>query len=93
MRYNTDGSLDTTFNGTGRVGVPLYGGASGVALQSDGKIVVSGTSYVSGGYHFTLFRYNPNGSLDTSFNGTGTATADFGGSSEWGNGLAIQGDG
>ena len=41
---------------------------------------------------FALARYNPNGSLDTSFSGDGRQTTDFGGFDE-ANGVALQGDG
>src|SRR5262249_26730856 len=61
-RYNTNGSLDTSFGTAGEVMTAGMDGAS-MALQSDGKIVVLG-----GG--FDLARYNTNGSLDTTF-GTG----------------------
>ncbi len=52
--------------------------ANGVALQADGKIVAVGGSGGTGG-DFALARYNPNGSLDTSFSGDGKQTTDFGG--------------
>ena len=70
VRLNPDGSLDTTFGGTGKVltDVGGYGGANSVALQSDGRIVVGG--FGSGGY-FTIVRYLPNGTLDSSFSGDG----------------------
>ena len=42
VRYNSDGSLDTTFNGTGKV--HSGGGATSVVIQSDGKIVAAGGS-------------------------------------------------
>ena len=97
VRYGTDGNLDTTFNGTGKelFYVPSWGNAypSGVALQADGKIVVSGGGAVGSEYHFALLRCNPDGSLDTSFNGTGTTITNFGGTSEFGNGVVIQDDG
>ena len=41
---------------------------------------------------FALARYNPNGSLDTSFSGDGKQTTDFG-DGDVANGVAIQGDG
>ena len=69
VRYNADGSLDTSFNGTGIVITPAgnsWGGASDLAIQTDGKIVVVGYSV-----DFAVVRYNPDGSLDTSFGGTG----------------------
>src|SRR5687767_5219095 len=40
-RYNTNGSLDTTFGGTGRVFIDHYQIAIDVAIQPDGKIVVA----------------------------------------------------
>ena len=56
VRYNTDGSLDTSFDGDGTVVTPYssgYAGAQGVAIQADGKIVVAGSS----GYGITVARY------------------------------------
>lgn len=71
-RYNPDGSLDTTFgdvvNGqhTGTATSTIVPAA--IALQSDGKIVVGG----SAGSGAAVARFNADGSLDTTFNGTGT---------------------
>ena len=62
---------------------PTSGGsdvANGVALQGDGKIVAVGASDPAAADDFALARYNPNGSLDTSFSGDGKQTTDFGGS-------------
>jgi uncharacterized delta-60 repeat protein len=81
VRYNTDGSLDTSFgnSNTGKVIGPAVGDvfihaalypAEGTA--NDGKIVVGGLS--SG---FAIARYNTNGTLDTSFGSNGIATAPF----------------
>ena len=47
VRYNTDGSLDTTFDGDGKVTTDIGSGhdrAFSVAIQSDGKIVAAGYS-------------------------------------------------
>ena len=97
-RYNADGSLDTSFSGDGRqttvFGSFGEGGATGVALQGDGKIVVVGGSNFNGSHtrDFALARYNPNGSLDSSFSGDGTQTTSFeivAGA----NGVAIQANG
>src|SRR5687767_2252652 len=63
------GDLDPTFGNGGIVigGVPYtLANAEGMALQADGKIVVVGDDY-----DFRVARYNPNGSLDTSFGGGG----------------------
>jgi uncharacterized delta-60 repeat protein len=82
-RYNTDGSPDTSFGGSGVVVTSLSNcesSALSVAIQADGKIVVAGFAtnsvqncYSGGGagYNFAVVRYNPNGSLDATFNGTG----------------------
>ncbi len=73
VRYNADGSLDTTFNGSGKVLTPVGRGADfgqSVAVQADGRILLAGVTYGSGGSDFALVRYTGNGSLDTSF-GTG----------------------
>jgi uncharacterized delta-60 repeat protein len=66
-RYNPDGSLDTSFDGDGRVttGFGLTA-AYAVALAPDGKIVAGGTADTHLG-DSALVRYNANGSLDASF--------------------------
>ncbi len=90
-RYNPNGSLDTSFSGDGRQTTNLGGndGANAVALQSNGKIIAAGSE----GDDFALARYNPNGSLDTTFSGDGKQTTDFGAFFERANGVALQGDG
>jgi uncharacterized delta-60 repeat protein len=85
------GALDPTFSGDGRQTTDLGGGANGVAIQADGKIVVVGLAG-GGGNDFALARYNPNGSLDPSFSGDGRQRTDFG-SRDRANGVAIQADG
>jgi uncharacterized delta-60 repeat protein len=87
-RYNSNGSLDTSFSGDGKQTTNLGGVANGVALQADGKIVAVG----GGGGDFELARYNPNGSLDGSFSGDGKQTTDFG-EFDLASGVALQGDG
>ena len=68
-RLNTNGSLDTSFN----IGTGFNSNVNGLALQSDGKILVGGffTTY-KGLAQIRIARLNTDGSLDTSFNiGTG----------------------
>jgi uncharacterized delta-60 repeat protein len=81
VRYNTDGSLDTSFgtSGNGQVMTLLSptAQANTVAIQSDGKIVVGGDTYVSNREEFALARYNPNGTLDTSFGNGGVVITHF----------------
>jgi uncharacterized delta-60 repeat protein len=94
-RYNANGSLDMSFNGTGKVTTAIGNGfdyGRSVALQSDGKIVVAGSSWNGTGYDCALVRYNANGSLDTTFNGTGKVITAVGFRSE-ANSVAVQGDG
>ena len=96
-RYTANGALDKTFGTQGKVVTDLSKGAdivSGVALQADGKIVVSGsTNGFAGGDNFFVARYNANGSTDTSFGaGKGYVITDFGGS-DGSSELAIQSDG
>lgn len=72
-RYNSDGSLDTTFGEGGRVIVSAPSAlrvALSVALDGEGRLVVSGTSGVSG-LNFGLIRLDGNGNLDSSFGGDG----------------------
>ena len=99
-RFNPDGSFDTSFgNGTGEVTTDLgnheYSGsnATSVAIQADGKIVVGGYSGTEGSYNWAIARYNTDGSLDGSFNGSGEEINHFGTSQSYIEGLAIQGDG
>jgi uncharacterized delta-60 repeat protein len=77
-RYLPDGTPDPSFGDAGYVATNLYppasyAGVKAIALQADGKIVVAGTSDGLESenpevlHQFTLARYNPNGSLDTSF--------------------------
>ena len=99
-RYNPNGSLDTSFSGDGKqttaVGAFGEGGANGVALQSDGKIVAVGTTNENGSHtrDFALARYRLNGSLDPSFSGDGKRTPDLAfGEFAGARGVAIQADG
>jgi uncharacterized delta-60 repeat protein len=70
----TAGTLDTSFGGTGMVTTMIQqsSGSDAVAVQSDLKVVVAGVSY-NGAYpgHFTIARYNTDGSLDTTFGNGG----------------------
>jgi uncharacterized delta-60 repeat protein len=93
-RYNADGSLDTTFDGDGKVTTDISGFdvAFGVAIQpSDGKIVAAGMSLSLG--QFALARYNTDGTLDTSFGGDGKVTTNFTGGDDRADLLAVQADG
>ncbi len=80
VRYNTNGTFDNTFGKNGIVKISIQGSdgisdfCRSVAIQDDGKIVLGGSSYafLGGDNVFTIARINNNGSLDSSFGGTGT---------------------
>ena len=98
-RYNTDGSLDTSFSCDGKQITDFAGNtdlANGVAVQSDGRIVVAGSSFSpTTANDFAVARYNTDGSLDTGFSGDGKQTVPIGLSStpDIANGVVIQADG
>lgn len=87
-RYKQNGSLDTTFNGTGKKLFSVGPGAgtwqswaSDVVVEpADNKIVVVGlTRDFASISDIALVRLNPEGTFDTSFSGDGKVTIDFGG--------------
>jgi uncharacterized delta-60 repeat protein len=96
IRYNADGTIDTSFGTSGKVFTAIDTGndqAYSVALQSDGKIVVAGSALVSGHSNFAIARYNANGTLDTSFGSGGKATLLIGSNSSTATSVVVQTDG
>jgi uncharacterized delta-60 repeat protein len=94
-RYNPDGSLDVSFGAGGKVTTDFNGGldqASAIALQADNKIVLAGFA-TAGDPHMGLVRYNPNGTLDSSFGTAGRVITNINGTRDFANALAIQIDG
>ncbi|MHC4687194.1 MAG: hypothetical protein ACYTEW_23225, partial [Planctomycetota bacterium] len=80
LRYNSDGTLDTTF---GTNGVATYDSGNvdegrKTILQPDGKIVVSGATFNGTDGDVLVLRYNSDGTLDTTFGTNGVATYDSG---------------
>src|SRR5436190_5296595 len=95
-RYNPNGSLDTSFGGTGAIVTSI--GDSNIAvtsvkIQSDGKIIAAGSSSDPADGDFVIVRYATDGSLDTSFGGTGIVIIDIGGPNDHAASVAIQPDG
>jgi uncharacterized delta-60 repeat protein len=88
VRYNTNGSLDTSFGTNGIVETQNADACSAIALQTDGDIVLAGPN----GIGFTAERYLSNGTLDPTFGTGGIETVDFvsGGTA---GGLAVQPNG
>ncbi len=75
-RHNSDGSLDTSFSGDGKVTIDLggYDSLSSTVVQTDGKILLAGQSGMTDFHplsNFSLVRYNLDGSLDTGFSDDG----------------------
>jgi uncharacterized delta-60 repeat protein len=73
LRFNSNGSLDKSFDHDGIVGIDFGFGnsaqANTVAIQTDGKIVVAGEGGFTGN-QIAVARLNSNGSLDTTFGDT-----------------------
>jgi uncharacterized delta-60 repeat protein len=75
-RYNSNLSLDSTFDTDGVVRTPIgwddY--ARAVAIQAGGRIVAAGDTSNGGSPSFALVLYNSNGSIDTTFDADGIVT-------------------
>lgn len=100
VRYNSDGTLDNSFGTAGIVTTNINNDdlPESVALQSDGKIVIGGSSNATNvGADFAVVRYNSDGSLDNTFGTGGITTVDIGfggaGSTDLAHSVAIQSDG
>jgi uncharacterized delta-60 repeat protein len=101
-RYNTDGSLDSTFGSGDGIVTTDFGNsdnltsdnANAVALEGS-KIVVAGSSVPNScdcQSDFALARYNADGSLDPTFGSGGLLLTDFsGGSADSASGVAVTG--
>src|SRR5438552_407629 len=101
VRYNRNGSLDTSFGNGGIVTTTFPEGsyAFDVALQADGKIIAAGTVFVDfiigepSDTDFALARYNPDGTPDTTFGNGGQVSTDFVGMEDDAFSVLIQPDG
>jgi len=95
-RFNSNGSLDTSFGNGGSVTTSFdtpFAGAEGLVIQPDGKIVVCGrASYSDGRSFIAVARYLTNGTLDSSFSLDGKVETGMGLYSS-GDGIALQPDG
>ena len=99
-RFDANGTLDSTFNGTGINSTKINGldYPYDVALQPDGKLVATGyTISHNGPTYMTLMRYNTrNGHTDSTFgnNGLDTVTTTWDGKSySYGVACAVSDDG
>lgn len=95
-RFNSDGSLDTSFGSGGKIidSYEYHNGARDIALQSDGKILVTGsTGNTTSSDNTYIARYDSDGKLDTSFGGSGKIVKSFSSGNDGANSLILQPDG
>jgi uncharacterized delta-60 repeat protein len=91
-RYNTDGSLDSSFGGSGVVSIDLSGSydwALRAKILPDGKILALGRA----GKDLAMVRYNHDGSLDATFGSSGIVISDLLGMNEGPRSITLQSDG
>ncbi len=97
-RFNTDGSLDTSFGTNGWIATEFDSSDSQVkdiALQADGKFLLGGYSYnnSTGVNSMAVARYNEDGSIDTTFGTSGKVTINSGNNEDYAVAIAVQSDG
>jgi uncharacterized delta-60 repeat protein len=68
-RFNTDGSLDTSFNPNADIIGAFYGGVvNAIKIQPDGKILIGGSfTSVGDALHKSIARLNADGTIDNTF--------------------------
>jgi len=96
MRYNTNGTLDNTFDSDGIVITDYLGfdnSAKAIMLQPDGKIIIAGQSFDGSGTAIMLIRYHANGTLDNTFDSDGIVITDLSADDNAANSIALQPDG
>lgn len=92
VRYLTNGTLDTTWNVTGKVLTPVGTGSANayaMTLQPDGKVLLAGNCALD----FCAVRYLPNGTLDLTWNSTGKVITPMGAAGDYGDAIVLQPDG
>ncbi len=97
LRYNSNGAIDKSFGIKGKVTTVIsethFDLVFSLAIQPDGKIIVSGTTGFGKKGDFVLVRYNTNGSLDNDFGTKGKTITKIGNGQDIAFSLAIQPDG
>ncbi|MCU0485707.1 MAG: hypothetical protein MUC85_06300 [Anaerolineales bacterium] len=93
VRYQANGSLDTTFDTDGKLTTDFgayHDSANSIAVQADGRIVAAGyTGEQPNGTEIALVRYNTNGSLDAAMGADGKVLTAFGGGYNLGYSVAV----
>ena len=88
-----DGTLDATFNNGGIVTTPMgtaNAQCTAMAIQADGKILLTGSAHNGNNNDFGIIRYLEDGTLDTDFNMTGKLQIDFNGEEDFPNGIVVR---
>ena len=99
LRFNTDGSLDSTFDSTGIAALSWEAGEENkvynLSVQNDGKIIASGTAFSipDNKYNFALIRCTPEGKVDSSFGVNGRLLIPIRSGEEGCSAIAFQSDG
>ncbi|NOY39354.1 MAG: hypothetical protein GXO95_03780 [Nitrospirae bacterium] len=91
LRFNADGSPDTSFGTNGVVTYDSGYGSRGesITVDSNGKILVAGTSYNFSDSDMTVWRFNTDGSPDTTFGTNGVVTYDSGYGNDYGESVTV----
>jgi uncharacterized delta-60 repeat protein len=96
-RYQASGALDPTFNSGGKLVLAGAHVGRGLALQSDGRLVLVGSMAVSNVpddlTHFAAIRLKADGTFDESFGSGGTATVSITGRTDVAHAVVVQADG
>ncbi|CAN5423411.1 hypothetical protein BH09PLA1_BH09PLA1_27270 [soil metagenome] len=92
-RLNANGSVDTTFGANGIVTIDVSGGGynacNGIAVDSNGRIVLAGYSDMYPSRFWSVARLNSNGSLDNTFSGDGKDTLWLGTANAYANAVTV----
>ena len=97
-RFNADGSVDTTFGNKGAATFSVGTSATidnvgqAIELQSDGKIILAGTSFNNGTTDFTVVRFNSNGTVDSTFGNKGAVITPIGAGNDNCYSMTVQAD-
>lgn len=92
VRYNENGTLDSSFGTGGQVTTDCGGDdddGKSITIDGSGRVVVAGTALINGKRDFTVVRYKADGTLDTTFGTGGKVTTDCGGGEDEGKSLTI----
>jgi uncharacterized delta-60 repeat protein len=97
LRVSANGNLDTGFGSNGVVrtdfGLGNWEEAAAVAVQADGRILVTGRVRVGSVFNLALARFNADGTPDAGFGAAGLATTAVSTQADVAKALAVQSDG